>query len=41
MEDLGAYFSGLKCEVAPDALNQASAGIRAKAAICANCHGTN
>ena len=41
MEDLGAYFSGLKCEVAPDALNQAGAGIRAKAAICANCHGTN
>ena len=41
IDDLGAYFAGLKCEVAPNAIGQASAAVTAKGAICTNCHGAN
>ena len=41
IDNVGAYFAGLKCEVASDALGQASAAVKAKGAMCTNCHGAN
>jgi len=41
INDVGAYFAGLKCEVSLNAAGQASAAVKAKGAICTNCHGAN
>ncbi len=39
--DVAAYYAGLKCEVSPNASDQAAAARKAGASVCTNCHGAN
>ena len=41
INNIAAYFSGLKCESSPNTVDQAAAARKAGASICTNCHGTN
>ncbi len=39
--DVAAYYAGLKCDVAPNASDQAAAARKAGVSVCTNCHGAN
>ena len=39
--DVAAYYAGLKCDVSPNASDQAAAARKAGASVCTNCHGAN
>ena len=41
IEDIAAYFAGLKCEGTLNAADQAAAARKAGASVCTNCHGAN
>ena len=39
--NVAAYYAGLKCDVAPNASDQAAAARKAGVSVCTNCHGAN
>ena len=41
IENIAAYFAGLKCKGTVNAADQAAAARKAGASVCTNCHGAN